>query len=1016
MKRIYLCVALVASVWGVQMASARQITADETVTLTADSSEDYEVAANVTLTFAVASGTRTHSGTITGAGKVKKDGAGTLAISGNNSYTGGFEHSNGTVRVESATAFGTGDFVARSSSKAGTMQLIFNAPDATFENYFYASGTGGPKGTRDKPYLLFQANTTIDGDFFIGAETWIGSSSAAPTVIFNKRYGTASGHVGTIYNTYGTVHFKGAIRPTNFHVGNNASETGTIHLWSPDNDFSGQLVFCQGSVVCEAANVVSGCSLAFWRDCSSTVAVFDMNGFGQTVKGLNMYGSSTTLPTVSTPGLKVYSADPATLTLTGTGANKTETGYFAISGKASLLLNAASTFKQVITRRASDTTGSIEVRSGNFEMAEQASFKSASTITVAQGMSFLMNSTAELALENVGKLVLNGTFTVGESSSQPFGYNTLDLEMGPNAQLTLPASSTLTVKSLKVNGDDVTGMVTAGQYGLVSGTIFVKGDASSAVWTGAGNSQSIALAGNWQSQATPNLGGGLTATFAAADAQGFTANIDRDVVFDAITLSSASGFTFAGTGTMAVESGITATPPATGDRPVYEFLSPLWLYGEETMNFPTNATQRLLGGSKFTYNAVREGQGDFVVAGSNVWDRMVIVRDCNMLISGTITSSAGVDEGQLSDDKTKVDTENGIYVHMDTAKNDTGQRKSTKDAICTISNSVIERPFQIRTANVTSRDKFRAAAGTTNYFKAYFLSADQTNNGLKIPSDSEVYFDGGGAFIWSFYLNGGGTAYFRDKPIKTLNSTVGLAVTGGTKAVFEVGGNTIKAMAYEGEGTFDFRADDVVGTAGYLLVRSNGSVLHLNSTIQKMGFFSNHVAQANSYIDGDGSTLFITNNSAKRHSWIRIPFKGDVSLKVNTPSQVWLDSAASTSTGDIIVERGTLQLRSGASWTNVSEVAVSGTGRLEIQAASGVTARPVFGKKATMRLSDDGVISLPNGAAVWVKYLYVNGVPQPKGAYRYDTIQDATVKAHFDPESTGTLIVRGDGGFSLTIR
>ena len=116
------------------------------------------------------------------------------------------------------------------------------------------------------------------------------------------------------------------------------------------------------------------------------------------------------------------------------------------------------------------------------------------------------------------------------------------------------------------------------------------------------------------------------------------------------------------------------------------------------------------------------------------------------------------------------------------------------------------------------------------------------------------------------------------------------------------------------------------------------------------------------------------------------------------------------------MERGTLQFRSGASWTNVSEVAVSGTGTLKILAASGVTARPVFGKTATMRLSDDGVISLPDGAAVWVKYLYVNGVLQPRGAYRYDTIQDATVKAHFDPASTGTLIVRGDGGFSLTIR
>lgn len=1012
MRRIYLCIALAASVWGAQMASAREITADETVTLTADSSENYTVAENVTLTFEVPSGTRTHSGVISGLGKVKKLGAGTLVISGNNTFAGGFEHTNGTVRVDSATAFGTGDYVCSSSVSAGSIQLVFNAPDATFINNFSASGTGA-KGTTSKPFLLFQTNTTIDGDFFIGLETWIGSSSAAPTVTFNKKYGGKSGNPGTIYNTYGTIHFKDAISVGNFHIGNNNSaQTGTVHLWSQGNSISGHLAFYNGSVVCEAENVISGASLSLWKDVSSSPAVFDMNGKNQTAKCFTTYG--TTYPTVATPGMKVYSSEPATLTLTGTGANKTTTSYFAISGKASILLNAAATFKQIFTRRVSDTTGNIEVRSGIFEMTDSATFKDVSSITVAEGKSFLMNSTAPLALENVGKLTLNGNFTVGASSSQPFGYNTLDLEMGPNAQLTLPSDTVLTVKSLKVNGETVEGTVNAGQYGLVSGTIYVNGATTVDTWTGNGASPSIALAGNWQSQATPGLNGGLAATFAAADAVGLTANIDRDVILSSMTLSSASGFTFAGDHQISLMGGITVAAPAVGDNPVYRFLAPLTLLSVQAFDFPTNATFGLLGGSWFREVFTKEGEGDFIVAGSNVWDRMVIVRDCNMLISGTITSSTGVDEGKLSDSKFDVDKENGIYVHMDTG-GDTGDRKSTKDAICTISNSVIERPFQIRTKSVNTRDKFRCAPGTTNYFKAYFLSADQSNNGLKIPSDSEVYFDGGASFIWSFYLNGGGTAYFRDKPIKTLNSTVGLSLTGGTKAVFEVGGNSIKAMAIEG-GTFDFRADDVVGTAGYLLVNANSSVLHLNSTIQKMGFFSNHVARTSSYIDGDGATLFITNNAANKHSWIRIPFKGDVSLKVNTPSQVWLDDAASPSTGNIAVERGTLQFRSGASWTNVSEVAVSGTGRLEIQAASGVTARPVFGKKATMRLSDEGVISLPDGATVWVKYLYVNGALQPKGAYRYDTIQDATVKAHFDSASTGTLIVRGDGGFSLTIR
>ena len=285
-----------------------------------------------------------------------------------------------------------------------------------------------------------------------------------------------------------------------------------------------------------------------------------------------------------------------------------------------------------------------------------------------------------------------------------------------------------------------------------------------------------------------------------------------------------------------------------------------------------------------------------------------------------------------------------------------------------------------------------------------------------------MHYEGGGAFIWSFYQSGTGTSYFRGKSVTMTSSDYGYTLCGGGTSVFEIGGNTVKGLTIrESGGTYDFRVDNVLTGSATLRMEGGsstkeiGSVLHLNSTFQSIYSVQATDTSGYSYIDGDGATLFITNN-VTTNSIFRIPFKGSVSLRVNMPGAAILSRAASTSTGSIHVERGTVRFEPTASWTNVSEVVASGTGRIEIQAESGATSRPVFGKQADLSLSGDGVISLPNDAVVRVRYLYVDGQLQPTGYYRYDSISDPAVKAHFDPESTGTLCVRGIIGYTISIR
>ena len=94
---------------------------------------------------------------------------------------------------------------------------------------------------------------------------------------------------------------------------------------------------------------------------------------------------------------------------------------------------------------------------------------------------------------------------------------------------------------------------------------------------------------------------------------------------------------------------------------------------------------------------------------------------------------------------------------------------------------------------------------------------------------------------------------------------------------------------------------------------------------------------------------------------------------------------------------------------------VSGSGSLTIEREAGNLLSQVFGKHTEVHLSDDAVISIPNGSEQRVAYLFVDGVRQPTGRYTYATIGDANVKRHF-AATTGTLKCSGTPGFIMSVR
>ena len=983
------------------------------------------VEAGVMYEINVASGdTVTYSGVISGEGGVKKTGAGTLILSGANTFSGGFNLAAGMVRADNTAAFGTAA-VTNSATESGS-QITFNVVDGVFENDFVLNGSksGGSTATAS---MYFNKSTVMNGDITLTRESNFAhpSGSGAPTVEFN---GEIKGGKSIIYNIYGNAHFKSKIAVYKLYCGQYDSSTGKVHLYSPDNTISHSVILKKASLVCHADNVLGGAPLSMRSTIGGTSTTFiDLNGFDQRIKYITSEANPN--PSLSATGGKIKSAEPAVLTITGMAANSTCTGYYGVDGKVSVVFDVDATSTQKFDRRTSATSGTLEVKSGTFEIMGTATFRNVPSVTVHEDGVFLMNSTEERALESLETLTVKGKFSVGESAVNPFGNN-LNIDLCDNAEFSLPEGMTLFVKSFSTNGAPVMGhmRINAGDVPqFKAGTIMISTAVSENSWVGGGAGESVGLSANWKNPDNVDLTGGMRATFAASDAVGFSACIDEDVIFRHMLLSAANGFEFIGERTVCAATGIVAAAES-GSTPVYSFKSPLQLGNSQFMeesHFPLSVaegvTLRLEGGTASSVDVKKAGVGTIDISGSNVWDGAFVVSDGNVNIAGTITTSGGVD-GSTSVSRGG----DGVLTF-----NMSPDRGASANRYLTVSNAVIEKPIWFAMGESSSTSYFNFPAGTTNIFRGYFQNDDQANQRFRLRGkDTVVVFEGGGYFPWNFYQTGIGTVYFRKKPFSTGSGNADhyYCVAGGDAgtgcAVFEVGGHYMKWLTIGGDGgCIDMRVDNVLGSSssiqmiGEWIRGQQGSVLKLNNTFQTVGrIVTGDLDDAYSWIEGDGATLYVTNNVTTRNSTCRLRFTGDVSLDFDSPGTMLITNAVSSSCGRIGVRRGTVTFAHDAAWTNASEVAVSGTGRLVVDAQDGgARSHQVFSKEATLNLTDDGVLDLADGVHVRVKELFVNGVKMPRGNYGYSRTSDESVRRHF-AESTGTVSVHGEGAFTVTIR
>jgi autotransporter-associated beta strand protein len=174
----------------------------------------------------------TYSGIISGTGAVSKQGAGTLTLSGNNSYTGGTNLSAGVLAVGGTSALGTGPLALN----GGTLRA--------------ASG-GGSVATA----VSLNANTTIDGSdaLTIGGNVTLNGFN---TLTFNNpAQTTISGQIGESSTSILIKLGNGELQLTgaNSYTGGTLVQSGTVRI----NNTTGS-AFGAGAVTVASGATLTG--------------------------------------------------------------------------------------------------------------------------------------------------------------------------------------------------------------------------------------------------------------------------------------------------------------------------------------------------------------------------------------------------------------------------------------------------------------------------------------------------------------------------------------------------------------------------------------------------------------------------------------------------------------------------------------------------------------------------------------------------------------------------------------
>jgi len=364
-------------------------------------------------------------------GGLIKNGAGTLTLSGNNTYAGSTVLNGGAITAGSNTALGA----------SGNSFTMANNTGLNLEGDITITGVS----------LAGVQGTGISGDGAIrnlsGDNTWNGSATLAGNATVDVATGSSlifdDGISGGAHDLAVTG---GGTLQSNAGAGytGNTSVTGSTIKLGADNAFAQTTL-----------NLSSG-------------ATIDLNGFDQTFEDINSSSSSNTIALNS----KLTLDDGGTsqfMTVTLTGA-----GDFEKAGSGTLTFSGVS----------SGFTGDLTLSDGGIQISS-SHFENVSAFTIESGTTLSLNNDVTYS---GGVITLNGG-TIDSSYNDSFGTDVQNISRAFNVtsdsviqssvsdsddQLNLNGSLLVNANQLTLGGSGVDEMVVANLAGAAGGTLLVN--------------------------------------------------------------------------------------------------------------------------------------------------------------------------------------------------------------------------------------------------------------------------------------------------------------------------------------------------------------------------------------------------------------------------------------------------------------------------------------------------------------------------------------------------------------
>lgn len=354
-------------------------------TTTLNDTVDISVANTATTS---SSGALTLTGAISGAGGLVKTGAGTLSLTtAAKTFTGATSVNEGVLRVSEVSSPASSASMTVASGAQLRLDSNGNRSWNVSSGTVTLNGTGGAANGA----LRFQGSlSSSESQSFSNAISLATTSSIHTEDAdgFINLTGGISGGGGLIKRGSGTLRLDASAT----YSGDTSVINGTLRLNGADN------------------RLPTGTVVSLGDSGSANLGTLDLNGFNQTIAGLN----STTGTNAAASNNTVTSSTAATLTIGGSGTYSYGDGSAANSGviTGAISLVKSGTGTQTLGD-ANTYTGTTTVNGGNLVIASTGSHTGGGAYTVNSGGALTVNGTIGSAVNVAAGGTLSGTGTLG---------------------------------------------------------------------------------------------------------------------------------------------------------------------------------------------------------------------------------------------------------------------------------------------------------------------------------------------------------------------------------------------------------------------------------------------------------------------------------------------------------------------------------------------------------------------------------------------------------------------------